>query len=109
MSPIEQHLARVVTDGLANRGITASSVVVLSAEADDWRYRVAIGDRLFEIGFALDARAWAQETTVGREKHLTSNDHVPVNTSAAALNYVLALIARAMRDPAFPPRDPPVI
>ena len=109
MSPIEQHLAGVVTDGLANRGVTVSSVVVLSAEADNWRYGVTAGDRLFEIGFARDTGAWAQETTVGREKHLTSNDHVPVNASAPALDYVLALIARAVRDPAFPPRDPPVI
>jgi hypothetical protein len=109
MSPIEQHLVNRVSGALAGYGIVPSAVVVLSADADGWSYRIEASNRTFELGFNRGAPAWARETTAGAAKPLTSNDHAPVNTTGPALDAMIRLVARAIDDPAFPPRDPPVI
>lgn len=109
MSPIEQHLAHRLQRALTARGIGFSAVTVLAAAADDWAYRITTGGRAFEFGFSPHERLWCREVTSGREKHLVSNDQPPACDSDQAWARALELLARAVADPAFPPRDPPVI
>jgi len=109
MPPIHHPRVDALAAALSGRGVALSAVEVISAEADEWRYRIKQHERSFEIGFSREIGAWAQETTPGRMKHLTSNDHPPVNSTTAAFDEMVRLVAHAMRDPAFPPRDPPVI
>lgn len=109
MSPIEQHLVNRLEQALAERGVAAEAVTVLSAEADNWRYRLRLRGRTFEFGFSLRERLWCREVTSGCEKHLVSNDEPPVCDSGQAWTLALRLITRAVSDPTFPPRDPPVI
>lgn len=109
MSPIEQHLVTRLQRALAVRHVPYDVVTVLSADADNWRYRVAAGDRTLEMGFNHRDRLWCREVTPGRERHLVSNDHPPVCQSEAGFGLGVRLIARAIADPTFPPRDPPVI
>ena len=109
MSPIEQHLAGRLERALADRGIGGAAVTVLAAAADDWAYRIRTGGRGFEFGFSPRDPLWCREITAGREKHLVSNDQPPACDSDQAWALALQLITRAVSDPAFPPRDPPVI
>ncbi len=109
MSPIEAHLMTSVAQDLAALGVPEAKVTVLSAEADDWRYRIEARDRTFEFGFSCREPLWCRELTAGREGHLVSNDHRPINTSAPARRAALRLIEHALTHPGFPPRDPPVI
>jgi hypothetical protein len=109
MAPIDEHLARNLSNELRAMGVAYAAVAVLSAEAENWRYRVAAQDRTFEMGFNHRELLWCRETTPGRRKHLVSNDHPPLNDSRAARSRGVALIRRALADPTFPPRDPPVI
>ena len=109
MSPIEQHWINTVNDGMAKHGVTGVAVTVRSAEAENWRFRLAKDGREFEIGFNARERLWVRETTPGREKHLVSNDHRSIHSSADARELAVRLVATALADPAFPPRDPPVI
>lgn len=88
---------------------TPASVTLHSAEGAEWRCVILAGDRRFEIGFTLVDGLWARETTPGRERHLLSNDHPRVHASDEACRLSARLIAATLRDPAFPPRDPPVI
>ena len=109
MSPIEEHLVRTLRRELAAGGVTEATVTVLSAEAENWRYAIAAAGRTFELGFSHRDRLWVRETTADTPRHLISNDHAPVNESARARAIGVRLIAAALANPAFPPRDPPVI
>lgn len=109
MSAIEAYLRIRLEARLHAAGVPESSVSVRSAEAENWRYRITAGGRVFEMGFSHREPFWARETTPGREKALTSNDHPPAATSAEALERGVRLVALTVRDPAFPPRDPPLI
>lgn len=109
MSPIETHLVETMSRDLAGAGIVAAEVTVLSATAGDWRYRIVAADRVFEFGFNPREQLWCRELTTGSERHLISNDHPPIGTSAAARATAIRLLQRAILGPHFPPRDPPVI
>lgn len=109
MSPIEAHLQAQLAQRLAERGVNAAQVQVLAAEAENWGYRIEAGRRVFEIAFSHRARLACREVSPGREKHLVSNDHPPVNTSAEAMDRGIRLVCAALSRPDFPPRDPPVI
>lgn len=109
MSPIEEHLVNAVTRELATLGIGHADVAVLSAEAGNWRYRIAAGERCFEVGFNHRDQLWARETTPGAEKHLVSNDAPRIHTSTTARTVGLQLIRCALLQPQTIIRDPPVI
>lgn len=109
MSPIEVHLMNTVANELATLGTPSATVTVLSAEADNWRYRVEAQGRIFEFGFSFHEPLWCREVTPGGKRHLVSNDHPPTNTSEPARQLGIRLIHHALTHPGFPPRDPPVI
>lgn len=109
MSPIEEYWIQTLRGELEVCGVSGADVQVRSAEAENWRFDVAAQGRRFEIGFNHAEQLWARETTPGAEKHLVSNDHARVHASAQARHLGVRLIAAAVADPRFPPRDPPVI
>lgn len=109
MSPIEAHLIERLREELAEIGVTSASIDVLSAEAENWRYQVRAAGRAFEIGFNHRERHWCRETTGGAEKHFVSNDHPKLNTSEDARRVCVRLLGKAILDPRFAPRDPPVL
>ncbi|PTX94400.1 hypothetical protein [Opitutus sp. ER46] len=109
MSPIESHLKQALEADLRQVGVAGARVSVLSADVEAWSYRVETEGRSFEVGFNHRDLLWARETTAGRQKHLVSNDHAPVHASTAARARAVVLVARAVADAQFPPRDPPVI
>jgi hypothetical protein len=109
VDPIESHLVQQLTAELAGAGLDGAQVLVLSAEAENWRYRVQVGTRQFELSFNHREQFWARETTPGAEKHLVSNDHERIGVSDRARRQGVQLIAAAARDPRFPPRDPPIL
>lgn len=109
MSPIEAHLTSVVANEFAALGTRDATVTVLSAQADNWRYRVEAQGRIFEFGFSFHEPLWCREITPDSKRHLVSNDHPPVDTSDAARQLGIRLIHHALTHPEFPPRDPPVI
>lgn len=109
MSPIEEHWVRSLTHAFAQRGVRDVGITVQSADAENWRFRITATGREFEMGFGHRDGLWARETTGGAEKHLVSNDHVRIHSSAAARALGVQLVAAAVADPLFPPRDPPII
>ncbi len=109
MSPIEAHLAQLVSQQLAQHGLCDAAVTVLSAEAEDWRYRIDADGRTFEFGFNHREQLWVRETTSGAQRHLVSNDAPRIHVSEAARTTGVQLICQALRFPASVRRDPPVI
>lgn len=109
MSPIEEHLVELVTQELAAGGVLGTRTIVLSSDAENWRFRIQAENREFEIGFNHRDLMWCRETTPGSERHMVSNDQPPVPTSAAARATAIRLVVCAINHPRFPPRDPPVI
>ena len=109
MGPIEENLSQVVSQQLAQGGVQAAHVTVLSAEAEDWRYRIEAAGRMFEFGFNHREQLWARETTPGAQRHLVSNDAPRIHVSEQARITGVELILCAILFPAAMRRDPPVI
>jgi hypothetical protein len=109
MSPIEEHLIATTRRELVARGIPDAEVAVLSSEAENWRLRVRVAHRSFEIGFNHRDRVWCTEMTAGQERHFVSNDGPKIGTSAAARQHALDLLRRAVADPQWVVRDPPIL
>lgn len=109
MSPIEQHLVTALAQELRELGLEAAHITVLSAEAENWRYRIEVNGRSFEIGFNHREQLWTRETTPGAERHLVSNDAPRIPVSSAARKHGLRLVQQAVMNPAAIKRDPPVI
>ncbi len=86
-----------------------AEIVLQAAEGDGWRLGVTAASRRFELGFGPAEGFWAREVTPGRERHLLSNDHPRVHTVPEAGRLAARLLAATLLDPAFPPRDPPVV
>lgn len=106
---IERHLLASLSDELAALGVTGAKVDVLSARADDWRFRIEAGGRRFETGYSQREQLWCREITPGREASLFSNDEPQIGTSVAARLAVVRRIQRALQNPESIRRDPPPI
>ncbi|HVU33461.1 MAG TPA: hypothetical protein VHE61_08495 [Opitutaceae bacterium] len=107
--PIEEHLVALLTRELGALGVTGAGVAILSAESEDWRFRVTADGRGFEAGFNHREQLWCREVTPGREAPLLSNDRPRIGTTAEARRTALRAIRDALAHPGLVVRDPPVI
>lgn len=107
--PIEDFLADRLRVELAGAGVGDASIDTLSAEAEDWRFRVRSAGRVFEAGFNHREQLWCREVTAGQERPLVSNDEPGIGTSSAARQSAVRRIRAALRQPGPLFRDPPVL
>jgi len=105
MSAVEDHLANLFQAELASRGVTHAHVTALPSEFEAWQLAVTIGARPFVLGFNWRDGLLVREA--GR--NLVSNDHRPIATAQEAFRVGAAIIAATLANPAFPPRDPPIL
>ena len=109
MAALEDNLARAFQQGLGACGFPDAVVEGLPSEAEDWRLRITVDGRSFHAGFNWRGGLCVRDTTHGTERNLVSNDHARMATAQEAMHRGLRLIAAALANTGFPPRDPPII
>lgn len=109
MAPIDEFLVARLTQDLADQGVRADQITVVSGEAENWQYLVTAAGRTFDIGFNHRKQLWGFEVTVGLEQPLVSNDEPRIALSDAARRRAVERIAGALAAPAVLRRDPPTL